>query len=285
MSKCDNFKTIIQNYIAGEIAPSELDSLQKHCLSCADCRALLDLNIEMSELGDSIPEPDEMDFQVIRNRVTSQISREQKQKRAGNSLWDLLAPFRFRPVAALSVMVLLLISAVFLGRWSAEYPIQHGLTFSRYADTHGQDLLNSNFTQFDEISFVPGDNNEVMLAVQQTNWCVLKLPADDDRLTQAAVDILKNDERDDMRLKAVKILQYAKKKKEVVNALIHSLQTDPNPGVRLHVIQILNKFLPDREIKNAFETAIFKDSNSGVRFEAKEYLKEQDQDILKQNKI
>ena len=285
MSKCDNFKTIIQNYIAGEIAPSELDSLHKHCLSCADCRALMDLNIEMSELGYSIPEPDEKDFQVIRNRITSQISREQKQQRAGNSLWNLMAPFRFRPVTALSMMVILLITAVFLGRWSAGYPVQHGLTFSRYGDTHGRDLLNSNSTQFDEISFVPGDNNEVMLAVQQTNWYVLKLPTDDDRLTQAAVDILKNDERDNMRLKAVKILQHAKKKEEVKNALIHSLQTDPNPGVRLHAIQILNKFLPDRQIINAFETAIFKDSNSGVRFEAKEYLKEQDQDILKYNKI
>ena len=40
MKECQNFQTMIQNYVAGEIPPSELESLREHCSFCSDCRAL-----------------------------------------------------------------------------------------------------------------------------------------------------------------------------------------------------------------------------------------------------
>lgn len=280
MSKCDNFKAIIRNYIAGEIAPSELDSLQKHCLSCADCRALLDLNIEISELGNSIPEPDEMDFQVIRNRVTSQISREQKQQRAGNRLWDLMAPFRFRPVAALSVMVILLITAVFLGRWSSGYPIQNDQyndnmllnAISRQASTHQglENYWDAPFS-YSNISVRPiaGGRVDLSFDVSRTIRTVTasNSPLARDVLSQAILNLapLGN------RMKAMEVVSSSMDPK-LYEIIIFAMHNDPEPAIRMEALSILTKEPCNNHLKEALMTTLRQDNSVQMRLMALRYL-------------
>ena len=280
MSKCNKFKTLIQNYVSGEIAPSELDSLHKHCSSCADCRALLDLHIEMSELGDSIPQPQEPDFQAMRDRVSSQILRDRQRHRSGSSLWDLTALFRLRPVTALSVMVILLVTAVFLGRWSVGYPFQRVQyndnmlmnAISMQASTQqGLDNYWDAPFSYSNISARPVAGGKVDLSFDVCRRIrtvtASNSPLARDVLSQAILNLapLGN------RMMAMEMVSSSMDPK-LYEIIIFAMHNDPEPAIRMEALSILTKEPYNNRLKEAFMTTLRQDKSVQMRLLALRHL-------------
>jgi hypothetical protein len=254
-------------YLTGDLDSDTITGLEKHVQDCQLCRDRLaqERTLYTTIRNSDYPVPAKDELKRMRKKLKlnlKQTTYEKSEhsfslKETLHSLFSTNFALKFAAGGTLFLVGLLL-----------------GFTFSGSSDTSIQELLNSNTTRFEKISFQSENKSEVMLVVEQTSQHILRLSADDPRLIQAAINILKYDERDNMRLKAVKILQYAEKKKAVEFALVQSLQADPNPGIRLHAIQILKKFPLNQKIKDVLVSVLFKDSNSGVRYEAQQCLDE-----------
>ena len=54
MHNCNNIRNIIENYLAGELSPSDQELLNQHLGSCADCRELIALHEEMMQMDGDV---------------------------------------------------------------------------------------------------------------------------------------------------------------------------------------------------------------------------------------
>lgn len=254
-------------YLTGDLDHDTITGLEKHIQDCPQCRnRLAREQVLFNSLKKSeYPVPDKRELKKLRKRLTLSLKqtirddtgRSFSLREAWQSLFSSRAVLKFAAGGALFLSGLLL-----------------GFIMAGSGDSSVQEILNSNTTRYEKISFQSGKSDEVALVVEQNSLHTFRLSADDPRLIQAAINILENDERDNMRLKAVKILQNARRNKEVEFALVERLQTDSNPGIRLHAIQILKKFPLNQMIKDVLVSVLFKDTNSGVRYEARQHLEE-----------
>jgi len=254
-------------YLTGDLDSDTISGIERHLQDCPLCRDRLaqERALYTTIRNSNYPVPAKGELKKVRKKLKFNLKQTAGEKTDHSFSLGVTLQSLFSPNFALKFVAggTLFIAGLLLG-----------FLFSGSGENSIQKLLNSNTTRFEKISFQSEDNGEVMLVVEQTRQHILRLSADDPRLLQAAINILKYDERDNMRLKAVKILQYAEKKKAVEFALVQSLQADPNPGIRLHAIQILKKFPLNKKIKDVLVSVLFKDTNSGVRYEAQQCLEE-----------
>ncbi len=254
-------------YVTGDLDSDTITKIEKHIQDCESCMDRLAQERALYKTIKSSEYPLPGKGELKRARKKLKISLEQLSREENKDTFSIIKSIQ----SLFSVNFALKLAggiALFL------VGLVTGLSISGSKDTSIQRLLNSNTTRFEKISFLSQDNDKVKVVVQHSNRQTLQLSADDPRLIEAAINILKYDERDNMRLKAMKILHNAEKKKEVEFALVESLQSDPNPGIRLHAIQILKKFPLNKKIKDVLVSVFFKDSNSGVRYEAKKHLED-----------
>ena len=59
MNDCKQFESMIRDQIAGKLDEGNLGTLLAHCRNCEDCRQLMRLHQEMTDLGAAAPEPEQ----------------------------------------------------------------------------------------------------------------------------------------------------------------------------------------------------------------------------------
>ena len=118
MTECQHHQTIIQNYVAGEISHSELESLHRHCQKCVGCRQLVDMHIGLTRAGREISVPTDAVFDAMRERVIMRIAREDYRAAAKSTnrrlpWWDLRGLLHIYPAAGVVMGVVLIALAQF----------------------------------------------------------------------------------------------------------------------------------------------------------------------------
>lgn len=280
MKECQNFQTIIQNYAAGEIPPSELESLRRHCSSCPDCRALLDLHIEITELGESVPEPNEADFQAMHDRVMADILRRPQRGRFIHRRWSWGTMFGLRPALALPLAAVLLLAAVYLGRWSAASPGQ--------AVSYNDDILLRAVSQ--QASTQQGLDGYWDTPFTYTNVAVKQLaggnvdlsfdicrhismvtPANSPVAKEVLLHAILNPEPLGTRMKAMEVATVTMDP-ELEEALVYTMHNDPELPVRLEALSVLTRFPYNDSMQQALITTLRQDESVQMRLLALERL-------------
>jgi len=285
MKECQHFQKIIQNYVTGEIPPSELESLRKHCSSCPDCRALLDLHIEMSELGGTIPEPKERDFEAMRGRVMHEISRRTQSDRSMNRRWSWGTVFGLRPALALPLAAVLLLAAVYMGRWSAAPPDG---TVAHNTVTYNDDMLlqavsrqasvqqgldgywDTPFT-YSNVSVRPVAGGNVDLSFDVCRHINMVTPVSSPVAKEVLMHTIINPEPMGTRMRAMEAAAVTMDP-ELEEALIYTLHNDPDLSVRLEALSTLKRFPYSDRVHRALITTLREDDAVQMRLLALDRL-------------
>ena len=72
MHSCKDVRQAIENFLAGELRPSERQMLDQHLLACPDCRALIALHEQLARMDGDVAEPDSEALRAMRSRVFRQ---------------------------------------------------------------------------------------------------------------------------------------------------------------------------------------------------------------------
>ena len=83
MHSCEEIQRIIEQYIVGELKPSDLEVLNQHLPTCMDCQALMSMHEELQQLENDTAYPPDEAFHSMRSRVFAQLaSGNTRQNRA-----------------------------------------------------------------------------------------------------------------------------------------------------------------------------------------------------------
>ncbi|MBN2105216.1 HEAT repeat domain-containing protein [bacterium] len=83
---------------------------------------------------------------------------------------------------------------------------------------------------------------------------------------------LMTDERDNLRLRSMDMIQTVSHNETVEEALLHTLANDPNPGLRYRAIKLLKHFPINDKMKSLLIRVLFQDTNPGIRIQVTEKL-------------
>jgi HEAT repeat protein len=114
---------------------------------------------------------------------------------------------------------------------------------------------------------------QVEIHYNLVNDIQLRGSADDPAIRRVLAYALTQNDRPNVRLKAVKALaEKPIADDDVISALLHALQNDDNEGIRLKAAQVLRGAPISDKIKNALSLVLLRDHNAAVRMEALESL-------------
>jgi len=114
---------------------------------------------------------------------------------------------------------------------------------------------------------------QVEIHYNLVNDIQLRGSADDPAIRRVLAYALTQNDRPNVRLKAVKALaEKPIADDDVISALVHAVQNDDNEGIRLKAAQVLRGAPISDKIKNALSLVLLRDSNAAVRMEALESL-------------
>jgi len=107
---CESISTRLQEYVDGQLAPTELQDLEDHLATCAACRADLSLLVQVDETLAQmpvLPEPEDMTAQIMARVHASTPAQPVAPFRLRWEDAAVSAAFAWAAVAALAVLILL----------------------------------------------------------------------------------------------------------------------------------------------------------------------------------
>jgi hypothetical protein len=280
MSGCQRFKDFLEQYVAGEAAPSELEVMREHANSCADCRYLMELHEELSLATEEVPQPSEAHFQSMRAAVLRQIPREghraTERKKAFGGFWrSLWAQPVLRPALAFILVVALIGGGFLVGRLSAEPPVFDETLMVQ--EINRQASLDKGLAGYWDSPFVYSNvkfrphNGAVALSFDVTRHMDLETAADSPLAREIMLHAILDPSAMGSRLDAIELAPRTMdaKLKEV---LVFTLLNDPSFPVRLKALEVLARYAKDPAVQDALLLSIGQDPSVQIRFLALEFL-------------
>jgi hypothetical protein len=274
MSGCERFEELIDQYLAGDIAIADLESLRQHSLSCPGCRQMMELHDALSQIPEQVSQLSEGRLEEMRDSVLGRIRRSGPRHSAPRHrtqpLWKRWPPaLPSRPVYAVASAIVLLTLGFFLGRLGAE---REGFDENLFVEeVLRQASLERGLAGYwdspfiySNVSFCPRDDGTVTIDFDVTRRVTVtrKLQSPltremlvhamfdpsamgvarqtiDDKLKEALIFILLNDPSLPVRLRSLETLMPYASDPVVQDALLVSLAQDPSVQIRLLAVESL----------------------------------------------
>lgn len=280
MSGCQRFKDLLEKYVAGEHAPSDLDALHDHAKSCADCRRIVELHEELRQAAEEIPEPSAAHFQAMRAAVLRQIPQKQRgevssESKRGGFLRSLWARPAVRPAFAFVLAVAFLAGGFFLGRLSVPEPeFDEELmveAISRQASL-GKGLAeywDSPFV-YSNVSFRPR-NGRIELSFDAARHIEVSTTEDSPLMREVVLHAMLDPTDMGSRLDALELAPRTMDGK-LREVMIFALLNDPSLPVRLKALEVLAAYADDPGVRDALLLSVGQDPSVQIRFLALESL-------------
>jgi hypothetical protein len=280
MSDCQKFKDLLEQYVAGEAARSDLGALLDHARSCAECGQLIEMHEELSLAVDEVPEPSNAHFRAMRAAVLRQIPRKDEAKAARTKVWGefwrgLWAHPAGRPAFAFILALAFLGAGFLIGRSSAPAPGFDERLMVNEINRHAslerglEGYWDSPFV-YSNVKFRPR-NGVVAVSFDVARHVELETTADSPLLRDVMVHAMLDPSAVGSRLEAIGLAPRSMdgKMREV---LTFTLLNDPSLPVRLKAVEILTQYASDSGVQDALLKSLGQDPSVQVRLLALECL-------------
>jgi hypothetical protein len=256
------------SYLMEELSLSEMADIESHLENCPDCQKQME-QLEawrqiFSNESHYDPEPDSL----IRSRNRFEVFMQQRPvKKRKSRFWEklgLLIPSHIE-TRQLATAILFMVLGVFAGRtlWP-ERPAQPAadlLSMLRSAPAGSIQVIPS--------AVNPG---QVEFRFRQLNETAYEGSVHDPQIQTALAYALVNEEKENVRMRTLDLIQPVSQNETVESALLHTLTNDPNPGMRYRAIKLLLQLPLNSKMKELLIRALFQESNPGVRMLVAEKL-------------
>ena len=216
-------KRDLYGYQAGEINGKKRKSIESHLKLCRKCTAEYNQILSVQEILNRLPRPEPKEqylencrghlFQSLENRRSALPFLHRAQQTVGFIFGSGQSP---RLIPALTIFIM----GIFLGN------------IINFDFIQGRNQTAAAFTGYVE-SIQYNDNGSqlypVKITFKEKGLNIIEGSPSDPKLIDAAIYILKNEDRDDLRIKAVKILENSGKSPKIRNALLNRLHVEKIP--------------------------------------------------------
>jgi hypothetical protein len=287
MKDCDRFERTIKAYIAGEPVAGDLEPLVEHCKDCKDCRRLLAVHRDMSDLGARFEELEDPDYDSLRARVMEQVALA-GLKRSRKGVWaNFLAPFSLQPLTAAALMIAIFFVGIVAGQFRLGFsngitgPLLDEINAEAVSNRSLSDVEDSPYT-YSNVNFRRLNGDRVALGFDVTRHMEVVELAGSDLVKEVLVHSLMNPTHTGSRLEAVSFASDVAVPK-VKQALIFAMRNDENLAVRLRALAILAGQPADAEVETAVLATLREDESVQMRLQALDYLaaRSVDHDLLR----
>jgi hypothetical protein len=287
MSECDRFEHVIQEHISGDANAADWDALIAHCKDCVNCRQLLALHAELTDLGAEFVELEDADLDLVRARVLSRVTQRSGQARQPRWWSWLPATPLLRPMAAGALAVLVFVVGVVIGSSALRSdrtditPLLTEINDEALANRRLSDVENSPYT-YSNVSFRRIDDERVALAFDVTTHVEAVESVQSELVKEVLVHSLLSPSHTGSRLKAISYAAEVMDPK-VRDALIFAMRRDDNLAVRQKALAILAQHPADGTVETAVLDTLREDRSVQMRLLALDYLASRrvDHDLLR----
>ncbi len=270
MHSCKKIRNIIENYLAGELLPSDREMLDQHLPTCVDCQALMNLHNELTRTQNHVADPQPDAFQAMRSRVMRQIGNQNRAESRPQFSWGMSF---FAPALA---AVVLLVMGVFLGNW-----------LSQPASVNDQLLLNAVSRQantettladswdaplfYSNVAIGDWNNTQVSLGFDVCRSVDLTTTLNSPVAREVLTHAILNSDSIGGRLRAMEIAALSTEQR-LTNALMVALQQDLDPTMRIGALGALASKGNNEQVQMALLDTLRNDDSVQVRLLALEHL-------------
>jgi hypothetical protein len=276
MNRCERFEKLIEEYLAGDIAPADLQTLRQHSEACPECRRLMEIHSEMHQIAEGVPQPSEGRFAEMRAAVLGCV-RSSGRREVALPLWRRWAhvpALRLAPSVALAIVFL--IAGVFLGRLATERPgfdedvfVEEVLRQASLEKGLGG-YWDSPFI-YSNVSFRPQADGTVTLDFDVTRHMSVTRTVASPLTREILVHAMIDPAAMGTRLTAMGVARESMDEK-LTEALIFILLNDPSLPVRLRSLEILTQYASDPVVQDALLASLSQDPSVQIRLLALESL-------------
>ncbi|NOZ62691.1 MAG: hypothetical protein GXO74_13550 [Calditrichaeota bacterium] len=269
---CDKkYKKWIWLSLYDELEAREQDDLQKHIDSCDECRRERELARQFCEQL-SGKEVIRVSDELLRQSRDALFHRVRMAARYGARREWLerlrhIVVLDFRPQWQMAIALGLLGVGILLGAKFFRHPARLNPALLEQIARQGEAVQQIENVSFDQ------RKNQVVVRYQTVQRHSLQGNPNDPQIQRLLIQTLISDSRPNLRLRSVNALQDTKSfDQRVLDALIEVLENDDNSGVRLKAIKILNSIPWSESVQVAltrvFIKVLLQEKNSAVRIQA-----------------
>ena len=272
MHNCNDVQAIIENYLAGELSPSDKQLLDQHLRACADCRELIALHEEMTQMDGDVFEPGVEGLRAMRSRVFAQIAAGQEtgHKPANRPLLAF--------ASALATAALLAVG-VFLGRWTTApqglddqsllEAVARQASIERGPDNYWDAPLSYANVKAGEVN-----DGLVNLAFDVCRSVGLTTSIDSTVAGDVLTHAILNSDSMGGRLRAMELAAHSNNKR-LTEALLVTLRHDPDPTMRIEALGALIGSDGSEQIQTALLASLRDDQSVQLRMMVLDHLVKQ----------
>jgi hypothetical protein len=287
---CTTIEQLLVYYACDEARPEERAGVEQHVCGCANCAALLAVELRLQQMLATMPQSaDELDLAgELLARCRSELAEALDDSRDRVALdlqpqglfarcfaWCRMEMAMHPALGAAFFVLMGLAVGRFMPATAAGGTTQAGLipTSMTYASPRisDQDLQNMNVL---EIYAVPGGaagGQNVELHLGAMKPIVVTGGPDDSDITRVLSFVMMNPQRydSDIRMNSVDVLRgRAGDDADIRRVLCSTSLHDPNASVRLRALEALHGSEQDETVRDTYLDALMHDNNPGVRIDA-----------------
>jgi hypothetical protein len=287
MSKCKENQILFDKLIEGNISDDEHSELKEHIDSCNECSEVYVTNIVLSKIESPIEKANDVDFRIMRQKVTETIEKSQENtfKAKTQRIFDSIIIYLKKPEYALAAITLIV--GFFLGR--ALPPDENGITggflkqISSIAEqnTYFSDSQNSSY-RFSNVTLKEIDENKISMRFDVSTSIDVIKGKNDPLVKEVLTQTMMEPENVGSNLRAISYTENIVDNK-IKQALIYSMHNAPIAAVRLKSLEGLLKYEIDPELQEAFVNVLLEENTIKMNLMAIDYLTQNkyDADSLK----
>ena len=254
-------------YVMEELSLSEMADIESHLDNCSHCQEQIKQLQRWQQIFSDESHYDPEADSLIRSRNRFEVFIQQKPvnkrkfvfwKNLGQLIPSHIETRRF------AAAVLFMALGLFAGRtlWP-EKPRSSPdlLSLLRSAPAGSVQVIPSAST--------PG---QVEFRFRLLNETTVEGSVHDPEVQTALAYALMNEEKENLRIRTMDLIQPVSQNETVEGALLHTLTDDPNPGMRYRAIKLLQQLPLNSKMKELLIRVLFQESNPGVRMLVAEKL-------------
>jgi hypothetical protein len=268
---------LIKKLQAGEITPTEFDSLKNLVEKYPGYKEFLEIHRMLSDLQEEFTETSPERLSQIRSDVLQKIRKRTLQTRSYPLMDSIqsLKNFILRPEMAVAALTLII--GFLLGRITPEFKSRSSSNLMSqiysFATQNKRlvDVKNSPYV-YSNVSFEEVDSDQIAMSFDVTTHVDAVRAKNDPLVREVIAQALLNPTNTGNELKAISYSESILDEK-IKEALIFSAQNAPILAVRIKAMSSLMEYETDPDIQNAFLDILQNEESVKMQLMALEYLK------------